>query len=386
MSGNFDKDFYKVLGVAENASADEIKRAYRTLARKHHPDRNPDSKSSEETMKKISEANDVVSDPKKRAEYDQARKMARSGAFRAPGGTGHGGGVTVNGEAADFDLGDIFGSIFGGRGGRRAGRSAPRSVPKGQDLQTEARISFDDAVRGSTITMRLQRDVACGVCAGTGAQPGSAVSTCADCNGLGVTGDDQGYFSFQRPCTRCSGTGRIAEHPCMECSGDGVVRKPQDVKVRIPAGIRDGAKIRVKAKGGPAPRDGEPGDLFVVVAVGAHPVFGRSGADLIIDLPLTYPEAALGAEIAIPTLDGSVTLKIPAGTQPGRTFRVKGRGAAKPNGGRGDLLATVRVVVPESLGEHERAALNALKDVQNGSVRAHFATAEQAGSSSRSEA
>ncbi|HVL89508.1 MAG TPA: molecular chaperone DnaJ [Actinomycetota bacterium] len=363
MNANWlDKDFYEILGVAENASAEDIKRAYRKLARKHHPDRNPGDKAAEETMKKISEANDVLSDPKKRSEYDQMRRMARSGFGGVPGG----GGGNANFNVGDLgDLGGIFGDLFGG--GRRR-----RGPARGPDLETGARITFDQAMAGETVAVRVQRDTPCDTCGGSGAAPGTAPSACRSCGGSGMVGENQGLFSFQRPCGACGGAGRVIDTPCPACAGDGSVRRNDEVKVRIPAGIADGARIRARGRGGAGPRGGQPGDLFVVVRVAPHPVFGRSGADLTLDVPVGYAEAALGGEIKIPTLEGPVTLKIPAGTQPGRTFRVKGRGAPKPKGGRGDLLATVRVVVPENLSDDERALLEQLRARQNGALRAHL--------------
>ncbi len=371
MSANwFDKDFYKVLGIAENAAPDQIKRAYRKLARAHHPDRRPGDASAEETMKKISEANDVLSDPKKRSEYDQARKMARGG-FRMPQGSSGGGGFNVDvGDLGDVDLGGLFGSLFGG-GGRGGGRRRGVAA-KGADLEAEARISFQDSMAGVTVAVPVQRDVPCGSCGGSGAQPGSPTPACRACGGAGVVGENQGPFSFQRPCGTCGGAGRVIERPCIACGGEGSMRRTEEVKIRLPAGVEDGARIRARGRGGMAPPGGRPGDLFVRVRAVPHPVFGRSGADLTLDVPLSYAEATLGAEIAVPTLEGPVRLKIPAGTQPGRTFRVKGRGAPKPKGGRGDLLATVRIVVPDSVSGDERQLLEALMAKHNGSIRAHL--------------
>ncbi|HEX9696942.1 MAG TPA: molecular chaperone DnaJ [Actinomycetota bacterium] len=363
MNANWlDKDFYAVLGVVENASAEDIKRAYRKLARTHHPDRNPGNASAEETMKRISEAYDVLSDVKSRSEYDQTRRMARSGFRGAPG----------RGGSATFDIGDvgdlggIFGDLFGGGRGRR------RAPARGPDLETEARITFDQSMQGTTVPVRVQRDAACSACDGTGAAPGSSVTACRACAGSGMVGEDQGMFSFQRACGACGGSGRTIDKPCATCGGDGSVRRTDEVKIRIPAGVHDGARIRARGRGGAGPRGGQPGDLFVVVRVASHPIFGRSGADLTLDVPIGYAEAALGGEVKIPTLESPVTLKLPAGTQTGRTFRVKGRGAPKPKGGRGDLLATVRVVVPESFGEDERELLEQLRARQNGALRAHL--------------
>lgn len=367
----FDKDFYKVLGVAENASAEEVKRAYRKLARSHHPDRNPGDKAAEETMKKISEAYDTLSDPQRRAEYDQTRRMARSGF--APGGGAAGGGVRFSADDLGFDVGGLFGDLFGG-GAAGAGRR--RGPARGPDLETETRLTFEQAMHGQTVTVRVQRDAPCETCRGSGAAPGTSPVACATCGGAGMIADNQGPFSFQRPCPSCGGSGRIVQTPCPACHGDGTVRRSEDVSVRVPAGIADGARVRARGRGGAAPHGGQPGDLYVVVRVAPHPLFGRQGADVTLDVPITYAEAALGSEIKIPVPDGAVTLKIPAGTQSGRTFRVKGRGMPKAKagtkGGRGDLLATVRVVVPESITADERSLLEQMKAGQNGALRAHL--------------
>lgn len=350
---NGDTDFYTVLGVAENASAAEIKRAYRRLAREHHPDRNPGDRGAEEKMKRISEAYDVLADPEKRARYDHARRVARSG-VRAPAG--------VTFDTGGVDVEGIFGSLFGRAHGRRA---------RGEDLLAETTISFEQSMTGGTAPVRVARDVACEACGGSGAAAGSAVAVCETCRGTGVVGEDQGLFSFRRACGACDGSGRLVATPCSRCAGDGMVRRVDEISVRIPAGVADGSKIRVRGRGATLPGVAQPGDLYVIVHVAPHPVFGRDGADVTLDLPLSFAEAALGSEVAIPTPDGPVRLKIPAGTQPGRTFRLRGRGAAKPKAGRGDLLATVRVVVPQTLTAAERDLLEAFRSTQ-ADVRAHL--------------
>ena len=359
MNGNrawFEKDFYKVLGVPETAGADEIKKAFRKLARQYHPDRNPGDKAAEEKMKEISEASDVLSDPKKRAEYDQVRQMARSG-FGAGGFGGGGGnpfGFGGNVRVEDLgDLGGVFGDLFGGRmGGARS-----RGPVRGDDLETEVRVRFEDAVDGATIPIKLTRNAPCETCAGSGAEPGTSIETCSQCGGAGTVGDNQGLFSFVRACPRCGGAGRIVTTPCHTCRGSGTQRRKEEIKVRIPAGVRDGARIRVRGRGATAGPGGQPGDLYVVVHVDRHPLFGRKGEDLTLTLPITFTEAALGAQVKVPTLEAPVTLKIPAGTQNGKTFRVKGRGAPKRKGGSGDLLVTAQVVVPEKLNKKEREML-----------------------------
>ena len=347
-----EKDFYKTLGVSQTASIEEIKRAYRKLARTYHPDKNPNDRAAEDRMKEISEANDVLGDPKRRTEYDEFRKAASSGFH--PGGSG---------GFRSEDLGDIFSQFFGG-GGRR-GRAS-----RGADIESEVMLSFDDAMRGATITVNVPRTVACSNCGGSGATPGTSVTTCPQCGGSGMTGVDQGLFSFSRPCPRCGGSGRNIESPCPRCQGSGAERRTDAVRARIPAGVRDGARIRVRGRGETGA--GQPGDLYVVVRVAPHQMFGRSSDDLTLTLPLTFTEAALGAEVRVPTFEGSVTLKIPAGTQNGRTFRVRGRGAPKTKGGYGDLLVSVRVEVPTHLTPAEKELLEQLKELNAASPREHL--------------
>ena len=340
----FEKDFYKVLGVGENASADEIKRAYKKLARQYHPDKNPGNKDAEEKMKDISEANDVLSDPKKREEYDQVRRMSRSG--YAPPGGGWQQNVRFE-EGIPFDLGDLFGGIFGG-GGRRGGARAPQ---RGADLETSVRISFEDAARGVTVPVRITRDAPCAACGGSGDRSGWA-----------------------HPCPTCGGSGRQIQDPCPVCHGAGIEHKTETVKVKIPGGIRDGARIRVRGRGG-AVAGGQTGDLYVVVSVERHPVFGRTDSDLTVDVPVSFSEAVLGTKVSVPTLEEPVTVKIPAGTESGKVFRVRGRGIPRPKGGRGDLLATVRVHVPKKISKEERALIEKLAEL-DGEAAAQRARAQ----------
>ena len=371
----FEKDFYKVLGVSESASAEEIKRAFRKLAREYHPDKNPDNKEAEERMKEISEASDVLSDPKKRAEYDQVRKMAKSG-FGAGGFGGPGFGGNVRVEGFDLgDLGDLFGGLFGdrfGEGAGRAGRGGRARARRGDDLETEVRISFEDAIDGATVPIKTTRDAPCQTCGGSGAQPGTPIETCPQCGGLGTVGDNQGVFSFVRACPRCGGSGRIVTQPCKTCRGSGTQRRRDEVKVRIPAGVRDRARIRVRGRGAVAGPGGQAGDLYVVVHVEPHPLFGRKEDDLTLTLPVTFTEAALGAQVKVPTLDAPVTLKIPAGTQNGKVLRARGRGIPRKGGGRGDLLVTVQVVVPDKLSKNERELLEQFAEAHRASPRTNL--------------
>ena len=364
----FEKDYYQVLGVAESATQKEITRAYRALAKENHPDANP---GREDRFKEISAAYDVLGDAERRKEYDEVRRMGpMAGGFNGAGGFGGPGGTTFRVDDLG-DLGDLFGGLFGrSRGGPSGSRgSGPQ---RGADLEAELHLSFEDAVHGVTTTVNLTSDATCSVCAGSGAEPGSTVSTCPTCNGAGVVSDYQGPFGFSSPCTTCGGRGRVVEHPCHNCRGTGVERRPRSVKVRIPPGVHDGQRIRMKERGGLGRHGGPAGDLYVTVHTGSHPLFGRNGKDLTLTAPVTFPEAALGADITVPTLDdGPVTLRIPAGTRSGRTFRVKGRGV--PHGkGHGDLLVTVEVAVPARLTDAERRAVEELAAASDESPRAHL--------------
>jgi molecular chaperone DnaJ len=367
----FEKDYYKVLGVPKNGSAADIKKAYRKLAQKHHPDANRGNKEAEERFKEISAAHDVLGDPEKRKQYDQVRDMAASGAggFGGFGGPGPAGG-NVRGEGFPFedlgDLGDLF-SVFTGRG---RGRGRGRGEARGADLETEVRVSFDEAMAGTTIPLRIQGPAPCPTCRGSGAEPGTSPTTCPACGGTGSVAVNEGFFSISRPCPECGGSGRIVEHPCHDCGGSGNVRRAREFSVRIPAGVRDGARIRLNGRGEAGPAGSRAGDLFVTVRVAPHRLFGRKDSDLTLELPVTFAEAALGTNLKVPTLNGQVTLKIPAGTPSGKTFRVRGKGIPKPKkGGAGDLLVTVKVDVPQKLSREEKELLARLQEAQKESPR-----------------
>jgi molecular chaperone DnaJ len=361
-----EKDYYAALGVPKDASAADIKKAYRKLARDLHPDKNPDNKAAEDKFKAVSEAYDVLSDDSKRKEYDEARSLFGSGGFR--GGFPGGGGAQGPGGFS-FDLGDllgghagggggladVFGGLFGGGQGSR--RSTSRSARRGGDLEAEVTIAFADAVRGATVPLRLMAPGTCDTCGGSGAAPGTAPQTCGVCNGAGVTSRNQGGFAFAEPCRACRGSGRVVETPCPTCQGTGASTKERTLTVRIPAGVKDGQKIRLAGRGAPGDRGGAAGDLLVLVHVTPHQLFGRSADNLTITVPVTFPEAVLGANISVPTLDAAVTVKIPPGTSSGRTFRVRGRGVPKKAGVSGDLLVTVEVAVPQHLDDEARDAL-----------------------------
>jgi molecular chaperone DnaJ len=371
----FDKDYYKVLGVAKNASAAEVKKAYRKLAQKNHPDANPGNDAAESRFKEIAAAYEVVGDKEKRASYDRVREMGPQGyggfGPSGPGTAGAGGAAGWPGgvryEQVDVDLGDLLGGMFGGAG--RRGQSGRRSrAQRGGDLEAEARISFDDAMSGVTVPLKITGPAVCRTCHGSGAEPGTSPLTCPECGGTGQVAVNQGLFSMAQPCGRCGASGRIIEHPCQTCRGSGAERRARTLNVKIHAGARDGARIKLAGRGEPGPPGGLPGDLFVRVLVAPHALFGRKGDDLTLDLPVSFPEAALGANVQVPTLNGAVTLKVPGGTPSGKTFRIKGKGA--PNrGGHGDLLATVRVEVPSKLSREEKDLLNQLSEKQKESPR-----------------
>ncbi len=315
-----EKDYYAALGVPKDADAAAIKKAYRTLARDLHPDKNPGNADSEARFKEVSEAYDVLSDTKRRAEYDEARRMLGSGGFRpgagAPGGFpgGFPGGAP---GGQPFDLGDIFGGLFTGGaapGGTRSRQQAASGPARGQDVETEATLAFDEAVLGVTVPLRMQSPGTCATCHGNGARPGTSPHTCPVCNGAGVTSRSQGAFAFSEPCKECRGTGSVVDDPCPECRGSGVTTQTRTITVRIPAGVKDGQRIRLAGKGAPGRRGGAAGDLFVVVHVSEHELFGRKGDDLTLTVPITFAEASLGTTLTVPTLDGSVSLKVPPGT------------------------------------------------------------------------
>jgi molecular chaperone DnaJ len=367
----FDTDYYSVLGVSSDASDKDITRAYRKLAKQHHPDANPGNHDAEERFKEVSAANDVLSDPERRKEYDEVRRMVASGGYQqGPGGPGPGFGGFGGGQQFEGDLGDLFGNLFGGGGGGGArgpagfgrGRRAARNAPqRGQDLDTELHLDFLDAVHGITTTVSFTSDAVCHVCHGSGAEPGTAPQVCPDCGGSGEIAVDQGPFSFSQVCPTCGGRGSLIASPCKSCRGRGVEVRPRDVKVKIPAGVNDKQRIKVRARGGAGINGGPPGDLYVVVHVRPHPVFGRKGKrDLTVRVPLTFPEAALGTQVKVPTLGDPVTLKVKAGTRPGTTQKVKGRGIALPKGGTGDLLVTFDIDVPVKLDGEAKQALEAL--------------------------
>ncbi|MQY24045.1 Chaperone protein DnaJ 1 [Nocardia sp. RB20] len=374
-----EKDFYKELGISSGATQDEIKKAYRKLARDLHPDKNPGDAAAEERFKAVSEAHAVLSDPEKRSEYDEARKLFANGGFgrggfSPGGGYGQGGFNDFNlgdifggaaGSTADGGLGDILGGLFNrGAGGATRTSTRPR---RGSDVETETNLGFREAAQGVTVPLRMTSPSPCTTCHGSGAKPGTSPRVCPHCNGTGVISRNQGAFGFSEPCEDCRGTGSIIDDPCVDCRGTGIQNRTRTITVRIPPGVRDGQRIRLAGQGEAGLRGAPAGDLFVTVHVSNDKVFGRNGDDLTLVLPVSYSELVLGTTVSVPTLEGRVGVKVPAGTADGRTLRVRGRGVPKRSGGAGDLLVTVKVAVPPKLDEEAAEALR------------HYAEAEKAG-------
>ncbi len=387
-----EKDYYSSLGVAKDASASDIKKAYRKLARELHPDKNPGDAAAETRFKEVSEAYDVLSDTAKRKEYDETRSLFAGGAYRGGGGFGsQNGGFAGGGSVPPFDpsdlfgtgaaggdpgLGDIFGGLFGNTSSRRARSST--GPQRGRDVEATLDLQFDDAVRGATLPLQLSGPASCVACHGSGAKAGTAPRTCPTCGGSGFISRNQGAFGFSEPCRDCKGTGTIIDTPCPVCGGAGVTQQTRTITVRVPPGIKDGARLRIPGKGTPGQRGGPAGDLYVTVRVGSHPLFGRKGDDLTLTLPVSFTEAALGATVRVPTLNGSVAVKIQPGTPNGRTLRVRGRGSSK-NGKASDLLVTVEVAVPQSLSAEAKAALENYAHAQPDDPRPHITAAVAAG-------
>ena len=347
---------YDTLGVKKGASADEIKKAYRKLARQHHPDANPGDAAAEDRFKEVQHAYDVLSDPEKRKTYD--RFGSANGRVGAPGP----GGVNVDfGDFQNIDLGDLFGGLFGG--GVRGARGRPQPV-RGADVETEVRLSFEDSLQGTQVKVPVELTVSCSQCGGTGAAPGTAPVICPDCNGRGVLSESQGLFALSQPCPRCRGNGTVIEQPCPKCHGSGRERRIRTYTVKVKPGVKDGTKIRLKGKGEPGQNGGPPGDLVVISRVEASATYERRGDDLVVQVPVSFPTAALGGSVEVPTPDGTVSLKIPAGSKDGKLLRIKGRGAPRLSGsGKGDVLARVHIEVPKRINKKERELIEELRKV-----------------------
>lgn len=334
---------YETLGVPKSASQDEIRKAYRKLAREHHPDRNP---GGEERFKEVQHAYDVLRDPEKRKAYDRGP--------RGFDGRGAPGGFSFE----EFDLGDIFGGFFG------RGRPTRPQPARGADLEVAVNLSFEDSLKGVETRIPVEVDAACRTCGGTGARPGTAPKICPECNGRGVLAESQGLFAISQPCPRCRGNGTVIEEPCPTCRASGRERRTKTYTVKIPAGARDGTRIRLAGKGEAGAAGGPPGDLYVVTRVAASPVFERRGADLVVDVPVGYADAVLGGQVQVPTPEGPVKMKVPAGSADGKLLRVRGRGAPKLKGsGKGDVLARLRIDIPKKPSKKERELLEELRDL-----------------------
>jgi molecular chaperone DnaJ len=359
-------DYYKALGVSKKASAEEIKKAYRQLARRYHPDRNPDDKAAEERFKEVSQAYDVLGDPEKRKQYDSG-----TGPF-ATGGPGGGFGGFGNFDFDASSMGDILSNLFGGGGaGGRAQRQRPRAE-RGGDLEASVSISFDQANAGAQVPLSVPMRATCETCRGTGAAPGTTPAVCPRCEGRGIETEGQGMFSISQPCSLCGGAGTIIEHPCPTCQGSGAVRTVKRLRVNIPAGVREGSRIRLPGKGEPGRRGGPPGDLYLITHVTPSPVFKRKGENLEVEVPLTIPEALRGAEVQVPTLSGSKTLRVHPGTRHGTVQRLRGEGPPKLGSpsARGDIHYRFVIDVPDKLDARQQQAVDELSKVFNGDPRA----------------
>ena len=348
------KDLYGVLGLSKGAPADEIKKAYRKLAREHHPDKNPGDAAAEERFKEIQTAYDVLADPEKRKAYDDFGSADGRRGFDPAGG-----GFNYEGDFNVGDLGDLFGGIFG-RG--QGSRQRPRPE-RGTDLEVPVNLSFEDSLKGIEIKIPVEVETACSDCGGTGAKPGTSPKVCPVCRGRGVTSESQGLFALSQPCPRCRGNGTVIEDPCPRCHGSGSERRTRRLSVKIPAGVKDGTRIRLKGKGEAGSSGGPAGDLFVVTRVAGSPIYKRRGADLEVEVPVSLADAALGTEVEVPTPEGAVSLKIPAGSEHGKLLRIKGRGAPKLKGGKGDVLARLKLEVPKKLNKKQRELLEELRKV-----------------------
>ena len=356
----FEKDYYKILGVAEDVSASGITKAYRSLAKKLHPDANPGDEAVEERFKEVASAYDVLGDASKRKAYDEVRRLGpMAGAF-GPDGPGPAGGFNVNFEQMG-GLGNLLGDLFGRRRG---------TAQRGVDIETEVKLDFANAVSGTTIAVPVTGEARCRTCAGLGAKPPARPRPCPTCSGTGVNDENQGLFSFSRPCGACAGRGTVIDDPCGACDGRGVEHRRREVKTRIPAGVTDGQRIKIAGRGGPGEGLGsKPGDLYVRIHVRPHRLFGRDGKNLTLTVPVTFSEAALGAEVPVPTLDGStVTIRIPPGTKTGRRLRIP----ASPSTGGADLIVEVDVVVPQNLSDEQRAAVEAFAAAGGEDPRTHL--------------
>ncbi|MBR5589473.1 MAG: molecular chaperone DnaJ [Phascolarctobacterium sp.] len=364
------RDYYEVLGVSKTATQDELKKAYRKLARKYHPDLNKDNEEAAEKFKECNEAYSVLSDDQKRAQYDQFGHAAfENGGMGGGGGFGGAGGFGGFGGSGMEDIFDMFFGGQGGRGGNRA-KSGPQ---RGADLRFDLEISFEEAAFGLEKEINLYRDETCDHCHGEGAEPGSKVESCPECNGTGYVRFTQntmfGQMVNERPCSRCKGEGKIISEPCKECRGKGTVKRNKKLKVKIPAGVDNGSRLRVSGEGEAGAKGGPSGDLYVYLYVKPHKFFERDGTTVLCEVPINIVQATLGADIKVPTLDGQVTMKVPEGTQPGKILRLKGKGIPSlRGGGRGDQLVRIKVVVPTKLSDKQKDALRKFADISKDNI------------------
>jgi molecular chaperone DnaJ len=358
-------DYYKTLGVEKKATAEEIKKAYRKLARKYHPDRNPDDKDAEARFKDISQAYDVLGDPDKRKQYDSG-----SGPFATGAGPGGGFGGFGNFDFDASSMGDILSDLFGRQAGGRRGRSRPRSE-RGADIEAQVSITFDQAVAGAQIPLQVPMQTTCETCHGTGAKPGTTPIVCPRCEGRGIETQGQGMFSISQPCSQCGGAGTIIQDPCPTCHGSGAVRTVKRMRVNVPAGVRDGSRVRLAGKGEPGRNGGPPGDLYLITKVSPSPIFKRKGDNLEVEVPLTIPEALGGAEVQVPTLDATKTLRVAPGTAHGTVQRLRGEGPPKlgSSSDRGDIHYRFVIDVPKHLSKEQQDAVDALSRTMEGDPR-----------------
>jgi molecular chaperone DnaJ len=370
-------DYYKTLGVDKKATAEEIKKAYRKLARKYHPDTNPDDKQAEARFKEISQAHDVLGDPEKRKQYDSGSGPFATGAGPAGGFGGFGN--------FDFDassMGDILSNLFGGSASGRRVRTKPRAE-RGADLEAQVSITFDQAVAGAQVPLQVPMHDTCNTCRGTGAKPGTTPTVCPRCEGRGIETQGQGMFSISQPCSRCGGAGTVIEDPCPTCRGSGAVRTVKKLRVNIPAGVRDGSRIRLAGKGEPGRQGGPPGDLYLITHVAPSTLFTRKGDNLEVEVPLSIPEALSGAEVQVPTLNGTKTLRVKPGTAHGTVQRLRGEGPPRlgaGKSGKGDIHYRFVIDVPHDLSEEQRKAVEELSKTLGGDPRAGlFEAAKEAG-------
>jgi molecular chaperone DnaJ len=374
-------DYYKTLGVDKKATPEEIKKSYRKLARRYHPDRNPDDKQAEARFKEISQAHDVLGDPEKRKQYDSG-----SGAFAAGAGPGGGFGGFGNFDFDASSMGDILSNLFGGSAGGGRARTKPR-VERGPDLEAQVSITFEQAIAGAQVPLQVPMHTTCNTCRGTGAKPGTTPSVCPRCEGRGIETQGQGMFSISQPCSRCGGSGTVIEDPCPTCHGAGAVRTVKRLRVNIPAGVRDGSRIRLAGKGEAGRNGGPPGDLYLITHVAPSPLFKRKGENVEVEVPLTIPEAMRGAEVLVPTLNGSKTLRVHPGTAHGTVQRLRGEGPPKLGGRgdsqeRGDIHYRFVIDVPETLSKEQEQAVEELSKAMGANPRAGLFAAEGAGDGS----